>query len=122
MLVVDDNHDAASSLSVLLSLQGHEVKIAHSGIEAMEIVSTYIPHLILLDIGMPNMDGFEVTRRLREMPELDSTVIVALTGCGQPEDRRRAAEVGFDHHLMKPLEGRLLEKILDDCKHKLLNA
>ena len=122
LLVVDDNHDAASSLSVLLSLQGHEVKIAHSGIEAMEIVSTYIPHLILLDIGMPNMDGFEVTRRLREMPELDSTVIVALTGCGQPEDRRRAAEVGFDHHLMKPLEGRLLEKILDDCKHKLLNA
>jgi PAS domain S-box-containing protein len=118
LLVVDDNKDAATSLEVLLSLMGHDVQVANSGKDALDLVSNYRPHLVLLDLGMPNMDGYEVTRRLREIPELESTVIVALTGWGQAEDRRRTAEAGFDHHLLKPLNPGDLESILTICSSR----
>ncbi len=112
LLVVDDNVDAAESLALLLSLEGHEVRVAHDGEAALEAARGHRPALILLDIGMPGMDGYEVARRMRQMPELQNTIIAALTGWGQPEDRRRSAEAGFDHHLVKPPEPKALEAVL----------
>lgn len=112
VLIVDDNTDAADSLAMLISLQGHEVKVTNDGISALEIVRTYLPSLIFLDIGMPEMDGYEVARRLRGVPGLQRTVLAALTGWGQQEDRRRSKVAGFDHHLVKPLEPRVLEDLL----------
>jgi CheY-like chemotaxis protein/two-component sensor histidine kinase len=100
LMVVDDNQDAANSLAMLLKLQGHEVRVAYSGVAAMEITKAYTPDVVFLDIGMPGMDGYEVARRIREQPGLGKVVLAALTGWGQQDDRRRTAEVGFNHHLV----------------------
>ena len=113
LLVVDDNEDAAESLAELLRFQGHEVRVAHDGASALAIAATYLPRVIFLDIGMPGMDGFEVARRLRQLPGLEGTVLAALTGWGQREDRRRTTEAGFDHHFVKPPEPATLEALLD---------
>jgi PAS domain S-box-containing protein len=112
VLVVDDNDDAAMSLALVLELKGHVVRVVHDGVSALEAVRTFSPALILLDLGMPEMDGFEVARRIRRMPAAADTVIAALTGWGQKEDRRRTAEAGFDHHLVKPVEPKTLEGLL----------
>jgi PAS domain S-box-containing protein len=112
LLVVDDNQDAAMSLALLLKLQGHEVRVANDGQSALEIASTFRPSVIFLDIGMPVMDGYEVARRLRQQPGLEKVVLVALTGWGQKDDRRRSREAGFDHHLVKPAEAKMLEALL----------
>ena len=112
LLVVDDNQDAADSLAMLLRLQGHEVRVAYSGMAALEMTKTYTPDVVFLDIGMPGMDGYEVARRLRQQPGLEKVVLAALTGWGQQEDRRRTAEAGFDHHLVKPPEPKALEDVL----------
>ncbi len=112
LLVVDDNEDAALSLAMLLRLQGHEVRVAHDGPSALEVATSYRPDLVFLDIGMPGMDGYEVARRLRKTPGLEKTVLAALTGWGQQEDRRRTAEAGFDHHLVKPPEPKVVEELL----------
>ncbi len=114
VLVVDDNRDAAASLSRLLTLDGHDVRVAHDGPGALEMARDYRPDLIFLDIGMPEMDGYEVARRLRQQPEMDNTPLAALTGWGQPTDRQRSAEAGFDHHLVKPLDLTALQKLLTD--------
>lgn len=111
ILIVDDNADAADSLAVLLRLQGHEVTVAHDGLAALDIARANRPALILLDIGMPDMDGYEVARRLRGMAGLEHTVLAALTGWGQQEDRRRSRAAGFDHHLIKPLEPQVLQDL-----------
>ena len=116
LLVVDDNRDAADSLALLLRLQGHEVRVAHDGPAALEMVNGYRPALVFLDIGMPGMDGYEVARRLRQQPGLENVRLAALTGWGQQEDRRRTAEAGFDHHLVKPVEPKALEGLLADLK------
>jgi PAS domain S-box-containing protein len=118
MVVVDDNQDAAVSLAMLLKLKGHEVRVAHSGPAALEMVKVYTPDVVFLDIGMPQMDGYEVARRMREMTGLEKVVLAALTGWGQQEDRRRTAEAGFDHHLVKPLELNALDGILADLKQR----
>jgi PAS domain S-box-containing protein len=112
LLVVDDNRDAAASLGMLLQLQGHEVRVANDGQSALELATSFRPHLVFLDLGMPGMDGFEVARRLRQTPSLEKTTLVALTGWGQREDRRRTAEAGFNHHLVKPPEFEAVEKLL----------
>ena len=109
---MDDNQDAADSLAMLLRLQGHEVRVAYSGMAALEMTKTYTPDVVFLDIGMPGMDGYEAARRIREQPGLGKTVLAALTGWGQQEDRRRTAEAGFNHHLVKPPEPHLLESLL----------
>lgn len=119
LLVIDDNQDAANSLAMLLRMQGHEARVANSGAGALETVATYIPDLVLLDIGMPVMDGYEVSRRLRKTPGLEKTVVAALTGWGQPEDRKRTEAAGFDHHLVKPLEPQALAKVLADLKRSI---
>ena len=110
--MVDDNQDAANSLAMLLRLQGHEVLVAHSGISALEIAENHRPELIFLDIGMPGMDGYEVARRLRQSSDLKHVVPAALTGWGQKEDRRRSAEAGFDHHLVKPPNSKAVESLV----------
>jgi signal transduction histidine kinase/ActR/RegA family two-component response regulator len=114
LLVVDDNEDAANSLALLLKLKGHHVEVAHHGTTALKIAENYRPEMIFLDIGMPGMDGYEVARRLRQHPELKNVVLAALTGWGQQEDRRRSAEAGFDHHLVKPPELKLVDSLLSD--------
>jgi PAS domain S-box-containing protein len=119
LLVVDDNKDAARSLAMLLRLKGHEVQVAHSGVDALEMVVNYVPNLVLLDIGMPVMDGYEVSRRMRNTPGLERTILAALTGWGQAEDRSRTSEAGFDYHLMKPPEPQALESLLADLTRTL---
>lgn len=112
LLVVDDNADAAQSLALLLRLHGHEVRVAHDGASALEVAKAFRPALIFLDIGLPGMDGYEVARQMRQVPELRNTVLAALTGWGQPEDRRRSAQAGIDHHLVKPPDPAELQNVL----------
>jgi signal transduction histidine kinase len=118
LLVVDDNKDAAVTLAMLLKLQGNEVQIAHNGPRALELAADFRPEAIFLDIGMPVMDGYEVARNLRKMPELVNVLLVALTGWGQHGDRQRAAEAGFDCHLTKPADPAAIEGILADCQRR----
>jgi PAS domain S-box-containing protein len=112
ILVVDDNRDAAESLGMLLELLGAEVQVAHSGPEALRLLNTYQPAVVLMDIGMPGMDGYEVARRIRQRDDLGQVALVALSGWGQEEDRRRSRRAGFDHHLVKPVDPRALEALL----------
>jgi CheY-like chemotaxis protein len=93
-------------------LKGHEVKVAFSGSAALDITKSYAPEVVFLDIGMPGMDGYEVARRMRRQPGLEKVVLAALTGWGQQEDRRRTTEAGFNHHLVKPPELKLVEGVL----------
>ncbi|MGM9490752.1 ATP-binding protein [Ideonella sp. YS5] len=102
VLVVDDNRDAAQSLGMLLEAEGHEVHAVFGAEEALAAAPALVPDLILLDIGLPGMDGYEVARRLRQLDSLRPSRLVALTGYGQPSDRERAVQAGFDHHLVKP--------------------
>jgi signal transduction histidine kinase len=104
ILLVDDNVDGAASLAMLLRELGHEVRVAHNGPAALEAVGDFEPEVVLLDIGLPGMDGYEVARRLRRQPALKDLLLVALTGYGQDEDRRRSHEAGFNLHLVKPLD------------------
>ena len=102
ILVVDDNQDAADSLGLVLAHAGAEVEVVHDGPAALERVERFRPAVVLLDIGMPGMDGYEVARRIRARPALRDVKLIALTGWGQAEDRRRSFDAGFDHHLIKP--------------------
>lgn len=112
VLVVDDNADAAESLAVLLRLGGHQVRIAHDGPGALADAAAELPDLVFLDLGMPGMDGYEVARRIRQDPGLRRVILVALTGWGQEQDRRRTRETGFDHHLTKPADPEALHQLL----------
>lgn len=116
ILIVDDNRDAAESLGMMLRLMGNEVRTAHDGLAAVEVADAYRPEMILLDIGLPKLNGYDACRRIREQPWSNGTVIVALTGWGQEEDRRRSQEAGFDHHLVKPVEVDNLTKLLAHVK------
>jgi PAS domain S-box-containing protein len=112
VLVVDDNEDVAHSLALLLQIKGHEVRTAHDGLTALNVAGEFLPEVVLLDIGLPTMDGYEVARRLRQQTGLENVVLVAVTGYGQEEDRRRAEEAGFDAHLTKPAEPAALQRLL----------
>jgi CheY-like chemotaxis protein len=112
VLVVDDNVDAATSLAMMLDLMGCETRTAHDGMEALEVGAGFRPDLILLDIGMPRMNGYDTARRMREEAWGRRVVLVALTGWGQDEDRRRSREAGFDAHMTKPIEPATLDKLL----------
>lgn len=112
ILVVDDNLDAAEGLAMLLSLRGHDVATAYDGQHAIEQARKLQPDVVLLDIGLPRLDGFEVARRLREEHTSRPMLLVALTGYGQERDRVRAREAGFDHHLLKPVRLEMLEGLL----------
>jgi len=118
VLVVDDNHDAADSLAMFLKFLGATVRVAYEGASAIEMVAKLRPEIVLLDIGMPMLDGYEVARRLRELPEGRDVLLVAMTGWGQEEDKRRTAQAGFDHHLVKPVDPVKLEKLLAEYSPK----
>ena len=112
IVVVDDNVDAAESLAMLLRLEGHDVRVAHDGPAALAAVDADPPDIMFLDIGMPVMNGYEVAQRLRQRPGLENLLLVAMTGWGQDEDRRRSQEAGFDHHMVKPAEPAALQQLL----------
>ena len=116
LLVVDDNQDAAESFTILLRAQGHDARAAFSGPAALEMIKDFAPEIVFLDIGMPGMDGYEVARRLRQQTAAPKMTLVAVTGWGQQEDRRRSAESGFDHHLVKPLDPHALESLIESIR------
>lgn len=111
-LVVDDNVDSASAIAKLLQLYGHDARCAFDGASALTIAQQFEPDLILLDISLPDIDGYEVLRRLREQTFASRPIVAAVTGFGQPEDRIRTQEAGFDHHLVKPFGPDDLMKML----------
>ncbi|MDN3919480.1 hybrid sensor histidine kinase/response regulator [Roseateles violae] len=113
VLIVDDNHDAADTLAELLGALGARPAIAYSGAQALRLVHEQMPRLAILDLGMPDMDGYELARRLRELPRGADILLVALSGWGQADDRERAAAAGFDRHLLKPAELEQLRALLD---------
>ncbi len=112
ILVVDDNVDAAVSLATMLQMMGHETETAHEGLSALESAARWRPDVVLLDIGMPRISGYEVAARIRQFPWGEGMSLVALTGWGQEEDRRRSREAGFDHHLVKPVHPETLARLL----------
>jgi CheY-like chemotaxis protein len=107
ILVVEDNEDTAESLTTILEVWGHEVRVALDGLAALDIAGKWEPEVVLSDLGLPGMDGYALARRLRQIPTLGRTVLIALSGYGRDQDRRQAFDAGFDHHLVKPpdLEG-----------------
>ncbi|HEX6155336.1 MAG TPA: ATP-binding protein [Burkholderiales bacterium] len=112
VLVADDNRDAADSLAFMLRVAGHDVRIAYDGQQALDLAETFRPSLALVDIGMPRLNGYETARRLREKPYGAELTLIALTGWGQPDDRNRSLAAGFDHHVVKPIDPPLLERLL----------
>jgi CheY-like chemotaxis protein len=112
ILVADDLRDSVDSLAMMLRLAGHDIHTAHDGLEAVQAAATFRPDVVLLDIGMPKMNGYKVARYIRGQPWGKNMALIALTGWGQEEDKRRATEAGFDHHLIKPVEPAALEKLL----------
>jgi CheY-like chemotaxis protein/PAS domain-containing protein len=112
VLIVDDSRDSADSLAMLLQSHGHEVQVAYCGEDAIEMADRLRPTTILLDLGMPVLNGYETCQRIRALPWANSIVIIAQSGWGQREDRRRAREAGFDHHMVKPLDPIELSKLL----------
>ncbi|NML44393.1 PAS domain-containing protein [Ramlibacter sp. G-1-2-2] len=112
ILVTDDNVDAAESLALLLQFDGHEVAVCYSGEQALAAVERIVPDICILDVGLPDMTGLELARRLRTLPALRQSLFIALTGYGQPHDRVATAEAGFDHHLVKPVEPVALNALL----------
>lgn len=113
ILLVDDNKDVVSMLAVLLRRVGHDVMTAHDGQEAIDVASRETPQFILLDIGLPGMDGYEVAKQLRTTPQLKDACLIAMTGYGQDEDLRRAEDAGFHHHLLKPVRLESIQAALD---------
>jgi CheY-like chemotaxis protein len=116
VLVVDDNVDSAESLAMLLRMSDCEVDVVYDGPSAIAAVKKNRPQLVLLDIGMPGMDGFEVARELRKEKSLDGMLLIALTGWGEDEDKKRSLDAGFDLHLVKPVEFDAIESILKHPK------
>jgi signal transduction histidine kinase len=112
ILVVDDNRDAADSLAMMLTMMGHEIQKAYDGLAAVQAAAASRPDVVLLDIGLPKMNGYEAARYIREQPWGGHMIVIAVTGWGQEEDRRRALEAGCDHHLTKPVDPAALEKLL----------
>lgn len=112
ILLVEDNADVAESTSLLLTLVGHEVRHARDGVQALRMAAAFEPDVVLLDIGLPLMDGYEVARRLRAMPRTRGALLLALTGYGQPADRQRGKDAGFDGHLLKPVDPQELRQLI----------
>ncbi|MEO7580374.1 MAG: ATP-binding protein [Massilia sp.] len=116
LLIVDDNADAAHTLSLFLEALGHKVRVAFDGHGALGMAVSEAPQVLLLDIGLPDIDGYALARSLRALPQTSRAIFIALTGYGQPEDRERASEAGFDHHLTKPVDPAELARLLDEIR------
>jgi CheY-like chemotaxis protein len=120
--VVDDNGDAAAMLGMLLEEFGHQVTVAHRAQPALEQARTEVPDVCLLDIGLPEMDGYKLAQNLRSQRETAKSVLIAVTGYGQENDRKRSLAAGFDHHFVKPINTKSLEAILVQISKKLLDS
>ena len=112
ILVVDDSRDSAESLGMLLELDGHDVRRAYDGFEAVEAAEAFRPEVILLDIGLPKLNGYEAAQKIREQPWGRDVMLVALTGWGQEEDRKKSRDAGFDRHVVKPLDHTALSELI----------
>lgn len=121
ILIVDDNRDGADSLAMMLKIMGNQTHTAYDGKEGVEVAERVRPDVVLLDIGLPKMNGFEVCRHLRQQPWAKSVILIAVTGWGQEEDRRRSHDAGFDHHMVKPVDPTALMKLLAEL-HGVLRA
>jgi CheY-like chemotaxis protein len=113
ILIADDNVDAADTLAALLQVMGHEVQTVHDGEAAVAAAAQFTPQVVILDIGMPRMNGYEACRRIRAQPHEKRPMLVALTGWGQEQDLAQSQAAGFDWHLVKPIEAEALEKLLE---------
>jgi CheY-like chemotaxis protein/anti-sigma regulatory factor (Ser/Thr protein kinase) len=113
VLVVDDNVDAAESTAAFLRLEGHEVKAVHDGLQALASLKVFDPHVVVLDIGLPGLDGYAVARQLRSRGDTSHVLLIALTGYGQKEDRTKAADAGFDYHFVKPADPRDIQTAIE---------
>jgi CheY-like chemotaxis protein len=111
---VDDNADSAQTLAMVLDVMGHETRLANDGLEAVRIAQEFQPDIVLLDIGMPRLNGYEACRKIREQAWATAVIIIAVTGWGQDDDRRRSKEAGFDLHLVKPLDPLVVERMMRD--------
>ena len=118
VLVVDDNRDAAMSLSMLVDLLGYESRTAYDGLEALQVADGFLPDVVLLDLGMPRMDGLEACRRMRQRPWGARAALIAVTGWGQQDDHRKTQDAGFDQHLVKPVEPDYLTQLLAELSGK----
>jgi CheY-like chemotaxis protein len=116
ILVVDDNRDSAESLGLLLKLLGYEVRVVHDGLTAVRVAGEFEPRAVLLDIGLPSLNGYDAARRIRQQPGGAQAVLIAVTGWGQEVDRQRSKQAGFDHHLVKPLDPDTLTTLLASLK------
>src|ERR671912_2532174 len=116
ILVVDDNHDSALSLAMMLSIMGHETRTAHDGESAVATAESFLPDVVLLDIGLPKLNGYEVAQRIRESAWGQAMFLIAVTGWGQEEDRQRSSEVGLNVHMVKPVEPAVLERLLSELR------
>jgi len=114
VLLIDDNFDAAESLAQLLALSGHDARTANDGPSAIQLAQEFQPEVVFCDLGLPGMTGFDIARALRALPFGDEMVLAALTGYGQPSDRQKTANAGFDAHLVKPVDPAVIESFLDD--------
>ena len=112
ILVVDDSVDSADSLSMLLQINGHDTRTAFDGVEAVECAGEFRPQVILLDIGLPRLNGYDACRQIREQPWGQDMTIIALTGWGQDEDKQRTLDAGFDGHIVKPVDQATLQTLL----------
>jgi CheY-like chemotaxis protein len=112
ILIVDDNRDGADTLALMLGMVGNAIRTAYDGEEAVSATAEFQPDVVLLDIGLPKLTGYEACRRIREQPGGKQLLIIAQTGWGQEEDRQRTREAGFDHHLIKPVDPQALMKLL----------
>ncbi len=119
MLVVDDNKDAATMLAMMLQVLGNEVFQAHDGLEALAAAERLRPDVILMDIGMPRLNGYDAARRIRQQPWGQQMMIIALTGWGQEQDRKQSREAGFDHHLVKPAEPAVILKLIAEIEPRV---
>jgi CheY-like chemotaxis protein len=113
ILVADDNQDTATSLSMLLELMGHQTRTVHDGLAAVAAVEAFQPDVVILDIGMPKLDGYEAARRIASLPRAKDLLLIAMTGWGQDADRERVREAGFHHHLVKPVDTDRLEELIE---------
>jgi signal transduction histidine kinase/CheY-like chemotaxis protein len=118
ILIVDDNHDSAESLAMMLALTGHETRTAHDGLAAVEAADAFRPDLMLLDIGLPKLDGYDVCRRIRDQEWGKDVVVVAVTGWGQDEDRERSRKAGFDTHFVKPVDPDALKRLIATARSR----
>jgi CheY-like chemotaxis protein len=112
ILIVDDNRDGADSLGMLLRIMGNDIRTAYDGQEGVDVAGEFQPEVILFDIGMPKLNGYEACRSIREQSWGKGVVLIAVTGWGQDDDRRRSHEAGFDHHMVKPVDPKALMEML----------